>query len=125
VYSAVPEDGRHSTRIAIKVAPDQGYQPEVPQLLVTEAAMIARVGSHTRQSVCHLYHQPLDADAIITMADGRPQPVMIAMELVQCDFHELHRAGAFSVAVTFQAFLLSLQALGVCMRVSFSIATSS
>jgi serine/threonine protein kinase len=112
VYSAVPEDSTQSTRIAIKVALDQGSQPEVPQQLVTEAAMIARVGSHARQSVCHLYHQLLDADAIITMADGRQQPVFIAMELVQCDFHELHRAGALSVAATFEAFLLSLQALG-------------
>ena len=111
VYTGIPLGGADLPPVAIKLARDPALQPEVAQQLMDEAAMIAQVGSRRPQAVCRLYHQPTASDPKLKLADGRPQPVFIAMELVSCDFHELDRVGALSMAATFEAFLLSLQAL--------------
>jgi hypothetical protein len=73
----VPADSRDNTRVAIKTALNQQYQPEVARQLVKEAEMIARVESHNPQSICRLYHQPRATDGGIRMADGRQQPVVV------------------------------------------------
>jgi hypothetical protein len=115
VCIGIPPEGS-SPPVAIKFALRPSRQPEFAAELVKEAKMTVAAGFSCPDAVCRLYHQPKADDPVLTLPDGRTQPVFMAMELALCDFHELHRRNALSTPATFEAFLLSFRALSAVHR---------
>ena len=87
------------------------YVKSIDAQLIHEAKMMAIVGSKTRGAVCQLLYQPLATDETVRLASGRPQPVFIAMELVNADFGALVREERLSRAAMCEGFLLCFLAL--------------
>ena len=110
VYVGKSQHDTDPSHVAIKFALAPSSQC-IDQELMREATMMERVARVSPHAVCRLLFQPRPDDDVITMGTGVPQPVFIAMELVDCDFGELERSGRLSRCAMCEGFLLCFLAL--------------
>jgi serine/threonine protein kinase len=97
--------------VAIKLALNT-VTHNIDRALINEAEMMEAVERHHPESVCRLHHQPrVDDQKLYWKGGAQEQPVFIAMELVDCDCHELRRSGKLSGAAACEGFLLVISAL--------------